>query len=115
MTETETHEGFANYETWSCVLWLNNNQQLQEAIHIVVRHEVREHKSLTFYEIGELIIDSLDGGALAREAGSVWRIDRVELGESLSVDAIEGHEDYAIITRTPDHGRGVVTYVGEQA
>lgn|SRR3990167_4812770 len=37
MTEEKTHNGWTNYETWACALWLDNDEGLQETAGRIVR------------------------------------------------------------------------------
>lgn len=108
----ETYNGFANRETWAAVLWINSSQSMQEFAHNIVTAERRDEGFGHTHPlaIGEKVIHAIHGTLIEdieilslsgadvtqseafmflTEVGSWWRIDEIEVGETLITDVQE--------------------------
>lgn len=90
----DTYQGWANRETWALMLWVNNEQGLYE----MYREMVRKSGIDAVQESLELNLDSShwidewgvqiprSWAEMAREVGSLWRVDWDEVNSALLED-----------------------------
>ena len=98
----DRYQGYANHETWSLALWINNEQGFQETILDMARESIKNHEKA--YEFAETLKEYIDDmwedffddpatytsyGLFIKDVGSLWRVDWFELAEEFITDAME--------------------------
>lgn len=94
MSNDDKYQGWANRETWALMLWINNDQGLYNDYRDMIREDgldaVRESlennldPSHWIDEWGTHIPRAWSD--MAREVGSLWRVDWNEIGAALLED-----------------------------
>lgn len=95
--QDETYQGWANRETWALMLHINNDQGLYNEFRELVREdsEVREATGEMQDAVRERVEEVLypeewaqshELAMMAREVGSLWRVDWSEVVASLLED-----------------------------
>lgn len=85
MVESEEYNGWCNRETWACNLWLSNDQGMYNA----VRERIAESddaaaavQEFTEEILGDGSLDQDTERAMARDIGSLWRVDWREIASA---------------------------------
>lgn len=102
MTNDERYNGWTNRETWAVALHITNDEGWQESVHEAIREAVAMSDEVTPSKAGEIIRDNVEGVldgdeydnhatalAIAKDIGSLWRVDWREIGEAFLADATE--------------------------
>jgi len=98
----EEYNGWSNRETWATALWLDNDQNSQEAVQSLAEAAHAEHgedKALERHYLGEaireLVEDMTSLENLTRETylmltdiGSLYRVDWREVAESYQLQQV---------------------------
>jgi hypothetical protein len=91
---SDEYNGWSNRETWATVLWIDNHEGWQQAVHEAVAAYKTGHV-VDAHQIGRLVSDSVDeflamlleAGDIAAytnirdDLGSLWRVDWSSVGE----------------------------------
>jgi len=78
-TSTQEYNGWTNYETWACNLWLNNDESMyHSALSIESSQDLREWvEGLSDLKQEDAMLTSM-----FNDIGSMWRVNWIEIYEA---------------------------------
>ena len=82
-TSTETYNGYTNYETWACNLWLTNEEDIYRSARSL---ESSQDLQEWVEGLSALKQESEMLTGMFNDIGSIWRVNWDEVFEAISED-----------------------------
>ena len=82
MTDTQTYQGWKNYETWAVALWLNNDQGTYNLVRDMAREARESDRATTGYVGADAAV------VLADALEDMVKTDMPEMGASMYADLL---------------------------